>query len=117
MQNGALPVTHDNHEADCLLDTHRYCARRLYCLFDAGLGCPDWPGCYGNLAVPSNATAISEANLQFPERALEADKAWIEMIHRYFAGSLGLLIFVVVAWCIKKNITSVGLPFCLFPPL
>ncbi|OMO27464.1 COX15/CtaA family protein [Vibrio lentus] len=82
-------------------------------LSDAGLGCPDWPGCYGNLAVPSNATAISEANLQFPERALEADKAWIEMIHRYFAGSLGLLIFVVVAWCIKKNITSVGLPLLI----
>ena len=82
-------------------------------LSDAGLGCPDWPGCYGNLAVPSNAAAVNEANLQFPERALEADKAWIEMIHRYFAGSLGLLIFVVVAWCIKKNITSVGLPLLI----
>ncbi|MCZ8485513.1 COX15/CtaA family protein [Vibrio lentus] len=43
----------------------------------------------------------------------EADSLRIEMIHRYFAGSLGLLIFVVVAWCIKKNITSVGLPLLI----
>ncbi|PMH03466.1 COX15/CtaA family protein [Vibrio splendidus] len=82
-------------------------------LSDAGLGCPDWPGCYGKITVPSNTQAVNQANLQFPERALEADKAWIEMIHRYFAGSLGLLIFVVVAWCIKKNITSVGLPLLI----
>ncbi|MEZ8272547.1 heme A synthase [Vibrio splendidus] len=79
-------------------------------LSDAGLGCPDWPGCYGKITVPSNTQAVNQANLQFPERALEADKAWIEMIHRYFAGTLGLLIFVVVAWCIKKNITAAGLP-------
>ncbi|CAH7053262.1 Heme A synthase, cytochrome oxidase biogenesis protein Cox15-CtaA [Vibrio chagasii] len=82
-------------------------------LSDAGLGCPDWPGCYGKLTVPSDAQAVNQANLQFPERALEADKAWIEMIHRYFAGSLGLLIFVVVVWCIKKNITSAGLPLLI----
>lgn len=82
-------------------------------LSDAGLGCPDWPGCYGKITVPSNALAVNEANIQFPERALEAEKAWIEMIHRYFAGSLGLLIFVVVAWCIKKNITSVELPLLI----
>ncbi|NVN81228.1 MULTISPECIES: heme A synthase [unclassified Vibrio] len=82
-------------------------------LSDAGLGCPDWPGCYGKITVPSDTRAVNQANLQFPERALEADKAWIEMIHRYFAGSLGLLIFVVVAWCIKKNITSAGLPLLI----
>ncbi|NAZ97722.1 COX15/CtaA family protein [Vibrio toranzoniae] len=82
-------------------------------LSDAGLGCPDWPGCYGKITVPSNTLAVNEANIQFPERALEAEKAWIEMIHRYFAGSLGLLIFVVVAWCIKKNITSVELPLLI----
>ncbi|MCG9639782.1 COX15/CtaA family protein [Vibrio sp. Isolate34] len=82
-------------------------------LSDAGLGCPDWPGCYGKITVPSDAQAVNQANLQFPERALEADKAWIEMIHRYFAGSLGLLVFVVVAWCIKKNITSAGLPLLI----
>jgi len=82
-------------------------------LSDAGLGCPDWPGCYGKLTVPSDAQAVNQANLQFPERVLETDKAWIEMIHRYFAGSLGLLIFVVVVWCIKKNITSAGLPLLI----
>ncbi|MEZ8678952.1 heme A synthase [Vibrio splendidus] len=82
-------------------------------LSDAGLGCPDWPGCYGKITVPSNTQAVNQANLQFPERALEVDKAWIEMIHRYFAGTLGLLIFVVVAWCIKKNITAAGLPLLI----
>jgi len=82
-------------------------------LSDAGLGCPDWPGCYGKITVPSNTQAVNQANLQFPERALEADKAWIEMSHRYFAGTLGLLIFVVVAWCIKKNITAAGLPLLI----
>ncbi|MFA0035838.1 COX15/CtaA family protein [Vibrio sp. 10N.261.52.A1] len=82
-------------------------------LSDAGLGCPDWPGCYGKLTVPSDAQAVNQANLQFPGRALEADKAWIEMIHRYFAGSLGLLIFGVIVWCIKKNITSAGLPLLI----
>lgn len=64
-------------------------------LSDAGLGCPDWPGCYGKLVVPSGESAVANANLEYPERALEADKAWIEMVHRYFAGSLGLLIFAV----------------------
>ncbi len=54
-------------------------------LKDAGLGCPDWPGCYGHLIVPSNAVA--------PE--VETQKAWIEMIHRYVAGTLGLLILAV----------------------
>ncbi|WP_299692168.1 COX15/CtaA family protein [uncultured Vibrio sp.] len=82
-------------------------------LSDAGLGCPDWPGCYGQITVPSDAQAVNEANRQFPERALEAEKAWIEMIHRYFAGSLGLLIFFVVAWCIQKNITPIGLPLLI----
>ncbi|MCF7505760.1 COX15/CtaA family protein [Vibrio sp. L3-7] len=82
-------------------------------LSDAGLGCPDWPGCYGKITVPSDALAVNEANLQFPERVLEAEKAWIEMVHRYFAGSLGILIFVVVTWCIQKNISPMGLPLVI----
>ncbi|MGY5451082.1 COX15/CtaA family protein [Agarivorans sp. MS3-6] len=61
-------------------------------LTDAGLGCPDWPGCYGRLAVPQTAEHIEHAENAFPERPLEAHKAWNEMIHRYFAGSLGLLV-------------------------
>ncbi len=69
-------------------------------LSDAGLGCPDWPGCYGHLTVPEATHEIAAANRAFPQRELEAPKAWKEMIHRYFAGTLGLLVLViaVVSW-------------------
>ncbi|MBD1391129.1 COX15/CtaA family protein [Neiella sp. HB171785] len=60
-------------------------------LTDAGLGCPDWPGCYGLLSVPQGEQ-IDVANEAFPERQVEPQKAWNEMIHRYLAGALGLLI-------------------------
>ena len=82
-------------------------------LSDAGLGCPDWPGCYGKLVVPSGESAVANANLEYPERALEADKAWIEMVHRYFAGSLGLLIFAIAAWSVSKRVTPIGLPLLI----
>ncbi|WP_018691366.1 COX15/CtaA family protein [Algicola sagamiensis] len=62
-------------------------------LTDAGLGCPDWPGCYGKLVVPSSELAQQVANEAFPERPLEPHKAWNEMLHRYVAGTLGLFIF------------------------
>ena len=61
-------------------------------LVDAGLGCPDWPGCYGFLTVPEKAIDVQKATEAFPDTPVEADKAWPEMIHRYFAGSLGLLV-------------------------
>ena len=61
-------------------------------LSDAGLGCPDWPGCYGHLGVPDEAHEVTRANAAFPERPVEGHKAWKEMVHRYFAGTLGLLI-------------------------
>lgn len=64
-------------------------------LSDAGLGCPDWPGCYGNLTVPVAETEIQSANQAYPERPVEVHKAWKEMIHRYFAGTLGLLILAI----------------------
>lgn len=69
-------------------------------LMDAGLGCPDWPGCYGRLVVPQSETAISQANLAFPERPVEVAKGWWEMAHRYVAGLLGLMILAlaVFAW-------------------
>jgi heme a synthase len=68
-------------------------------LTDAGLGCPDWPGCYGQLVVPAGERADA-ASAAFPERPLESGKAWREMIHRYAAGALGLLVLAlaVVAW-------------------
>ncbi len=67
-------------------------------LSDAGLGCPDWPGCYGQLAVPQAAHAIDQAQAAFPQRPLEAPKAWKEMIHRYLAGIVGVLIAALAVW-------------------
>ncbi|MEL7448852.1 MAG: COX15/CtaA family protein [Pseudomonadota bacterium] len=61
-------------------------------LTHAGLGCPDWPGCYGSLMVPESAEAIAQANAAYPERPVETGKAWREMIHRYAAEGLGLLV-------------------------
>lgn len=65
-------------------------------LTDAGLGCPDWPGCYGFLKVPHKPEKMEIAAARFPERPLEHFKAWNEMIHRYLAGALGLLIGAIV---------------------
>ncbi len=59
-------------------------------LKDAGLGCPDWPGCFGTLTVPSSAEEIQD---NFAEVEFSKHKAWIEVVHRMFAGSLGLVIF------------------------
>ncbi len=64
-------------------------------LSDAGLGCPDWPGCYGQLTWPVADSEIESANQTFPERPYESHKAWREMVHRYLAGSLMLLVFVI----------------------
>jgi cytochrome c oxidase assembly protein subunit 15 len=64
-------------------------------LSDAGLGCPDWPGCYGQLGAPATAQQRQAAQQAFPDRPVETHKAWKEMIHRYAAGSLGLLILAI----------------------
>ena len=65
-------------------------------LIDAGLGCPDWPGCYGQITVPLTQTAHKLASLQFPASPLVAYKAWAEMIHRYFVGGLSVLIIAII---------------------
>ncbi|MGR6034605.1 MAG: COX15/CtaA family protein [Candidatus Nitrosoglobus sp.] len=69
-------------------------------LSDAGLSCPDWPGCYQQLLAPTTEQQIGHANYLYPERPVDTGKAWKEMIHRYLAGVLGLLIlgFAMVAW-------------------
>lgn len=66
-------------------------------LSHAGLGCPDWPFCYGHLDWPRQTTEIAAANASFPERPVEIGKAWREMWHRYLAGLLILLV-VGIAW-------------------
>lgn len=69
-------------------------------LSDAGLGCPDWPGCYGHfVGVPEAAQDVAHAEATFGQ-PVEAPKAWKEMIHRYAAGTLGLVILTLAirAW-------------------
>jgi len=61
-------------------------------LVDAGLGCPDWPGCYGALVVPDAERALAHS----PEVPLESAKAWVEMVHRYLASALGLVVIALV---------------------
>ena len=71
-------------------------------LTDAGLGCPDWPGCYGQLVVTESTREAAEA---FPERPLDVGKAWREMIHRYLATGLGLICLIMagVAWFNRRD--------------
>jgi cytochrome c oxidase assembly protein subunit 15 len=71
-------------------------------LSHAGLGCPDWPGCYGQLTWPSAPQEIITANQAFPERPYDSGKAWREMVHRYLAGTLMLLVFAI-AWQARRD--------------
>ncbi|MEJ2576589.1 MAG: COX15/CtaA family protein [Gammaproteobacteria bacterium] len=66
-------------------------------LSDAGLGCPDWPGCYGRLIVPAGEHEVAD-KAYLEQRPLEPHKGWYEMIHRYFAGTLGLAILAIAVW-------------------
>lgn len=82
----------------------------------AGLGCPDWPGCYGHLSAGQASQNLDTINQAFPERPFEYHKAVKEMVHRYFASSLGLLILVLAGLAIanrKDPNQSVGLPIAL----
>jgi cytochrome c oxidase assembly protein subunit 15 len=81
-------------------------------LSDAGLGCPDWPGCYGHLTWPKSAADVAAAEARFPETPVEHDKTWPEMVHRYFASMLGLAI-LVLAWLAWRGRSSEPLPIRL----
>ena len=85
-------------------------------LSNAGLSCPDWPGCYGQIIVPANQETVLQANEVYPYQPLEKGKAWKEMSHRYAAGLLGLLILylTIVSWKNRKNpAQSVFIPIIL----
>jgi len=69
-------------------------------LTDAGLGCPDWPSCYGHTFWPGSPEEIAEAERRFPGTKFEPGKAWLEMLHRYAAALLGLMAvaLAVISW-------------------
>ncbi len=69
-------------------------------LTDAGLGCPDWPGCYGHMVLPADQPALGVAQQVYPDQPLVAHKAWTEMAHRYVAGTLGILIAILAGWAV-----------------
>jgi heme a synthase len=66
-------------------------------LTDSGLGCPDWPGCYGHSNPVSAGEQIRAAETALPSGPVTQAKAWIEMLHRYFAMAVGFLIVVLTA--------------------
>lgn len=64
-------------------------------LSHAGLGCPDWPVCYGKITWPKSEAQIARANELFPQRPVEVGKAWREQVHRHLAATLGLVVLVL----------------------
>ena len=72
-------------------------------LADAGLGCPDWPGCYGFITFPTTSQEIEMAEQLYPDSPVEIDKIIPEVVHRYFAASLGLLAIFLLFISIKEK--------------
>lgn len=72
-------------------------------LVDAGLGCPDWPGCYGFVVFPTNDAEIALAESRYPSFPYDINKAIPEVVHRYFAASLGLLAIFLTYFSFKLN--------------
>lgn len=74
-------------------------------LSDAGLGCPDWPGCYGKVLVSDSLQFRDQAATEFPANPLDTGKAWKEMSHRYLAGALGILVLALLplAWRLNQQ--------------
>jgi heme a synthase len=69
-------------------------------LTDAGLGCPDWPGCYGHIYPNAGHVEAQDGHLQ-AQPGLQFAKALHEMIHRYFATTLGIIIFSLLVWAVR----------------
>jgi len=76
-------------------------------LTDSGLGCPDWPGCYGNASPVGAQAEITAAQSAMPTGPVTHGKAWVEMIHRYLATGVGVLILVLAAasWLERRRNT------------
>ncbi|KTC99611.1 COX15/CtaA family protein [Legionella erythra] len=82
-------------------------------LTDAGLGCPDWPGCYGHLVLPNAESALTAAQQSYPDSPIESRKAWTEMAHRYAAGTLALLIIFLGGHALASRVKKAGIPWRL----
>ena len=79
----------------------------------AGLGCPDWPGCYGHV-TPLGAQSSASAQAAYPLKPLDVGKAWREMIHRYAASTLGLIILAITILAFTtRRARLVSLPLAL----
>ena len=72
-------------------------------LVDAGLGCPDWPGCYGFVVFPINEADIAIAESRYPLFPYDINKAIPEVVHRYFAAGLGLIAIFLVYLAFRKT--------------
>jgi cytochrome c oxidase assembly protein subunit 15 len=74
-------------------------------LTDSGLGCPDWPGCYGNATAAGAQVQIQQAQAAMPTGPVTHAKAWIEMVHRYLAMAVGVLIatLAAAAWLRRRR--------------
>jgi len=74
-------------------------------LTDSGLGCPDWPGCYGNASPLGAQAEIAAAQSAMPSGPVTHGKAWVEMIHRYLATGVGVLILTLAAasWLARRR--------------
>ena len=81
-------------------------------LAHAGLGCPDWPTCYGHLWVPDSASEIERANHHFNETPVETDKTWPEQLHRLMASTLGVLILALFT-LVMRGYSASRMPFIL----
>jgi len=77
-------------------------------LSDSGLGCPDWPGCYGHASPIGAGTHIAAAEAAIPTGPVTVSKAWVEMLHRYAATAIGVLVIVLLAMALREARRSDG---------
>ncbi|MDH3588580.1 MAG: COX15/CtaA family protein, partial [Gammaproteobacteria bacterium] len=89
-------------------------------LTDAGLGCPDWPGCYGHLMPPATEQAIAASNAAYPDSPVDSGKAWREMAHRYAIPLLGIIVLALAGIAVamhKDLLMPFWVPLLLVPLL
>jgi cytochrome c oxidase assembly protein subunit 15 len=82
-------------------------------LTDAGLGCPDWPGCYGHMVLPTVKNKLMDAQQHYPQLPIESGKAWTEMAHRYVAGTLALFMLGIGICVLRARNRGAPLPWVL----